>query len=128
MKRIYQTREGVRVCVSKTRTVGCHLNCIFRTTKAYKHTALADHDSKGLGIKLFCFDIVGESQDRTSYKPLPKADLPVMDWSKVQFSEWTEDYSAESRHLIEITLQTVSNMLWLAVSNDVNKIKLSLRK
>ncbi|GKZ31044.1 hypothetical protein AbraIFM66950_011010 [Aspergillus brasiliensis] len=102
MKRSIETlfessREDARLRVAQTNVVSRHLRRIFTATKALKHSVLADRDLETLGIKLSELDLEGarSPEHETFYQPLPKSELPEIDWDKVHFSEWHEGRSHE---------------------------------
>ncbi|RJE21390.1 hypothetical protein PHISCL_06260 [Aspergillus sclerotialis] len=101
--------------VSKMRIVLDHLNRIFRETKALEHTALTDRCLKDLGIKLSFLNLNEPSQDNSMifYKPLPKEELPQVDWDHADFHDWEErfGYSSECRR-VDLTLFKVTMNVW----------------
>lgn len=104
-----KVRLLVLVRMSKMQVAGRQLNRIFRETKALEYTVLTDHCLKELGIKVSFLDLKEPSQDKSMifYRPLPKNELPPINWDEVDFSEWVEDYSGEC-HRVELTLGDVT--------------------
>lgn len=101
--------------VSKMRIVLDHLNRIFRETKTLEHTTLTDRCLKELGIKLSFLNLNEPSQDNSMifYKPLPKEELPQINWDHADFYDWEErfDYSSECRR-VDLTLFKVTMNVW----------------
>ncbi|RAL00035.1 uncharacterized protein BO80DRAFT_494448 [Aspergillus ibericus CBS 121593] len=108
-----KVQQNVAMRVGQTNVVYRDLTRIFNATKACDHTNLTDSDLRTLGITLAAFDLQGKSTGdaKTFFQPLPKSELPAIDWGRVRFSDWTEGYSHEPRR-VERVLQSVSNRLW----------------
>lgn len=124
VKRSFETliedcREDARLRVAQTNVVSRHLRRIFTATKAFKHSVLADHDLETLGIKLFELDLQGACSDvqQSFYHPLPKAELPEINWDNVHFSKWHEGRAEESLRVC-LTLQSVSGRVFAAWFRD----------
>ncbi|KAF7594890.1 hypothetical protein BBP40_007924 [Aspergillus hancockii] len=110
-------RQTIISRLEKTIVIRRHLATVLRKTENPKQTVLTNPDLEELGIKLSPLHLERSFQNDAIafYKPLPLSDMPVFDWDRVQFSEWTEGYSEESRR-VDITLQNLSNRLceaWL---------------
>lgn len=112
-------KKNVLRRLAKTQVVSAHLRRVFRETKHLQDTVLTNDDLEQLTVKLSPLDLEDDNQDEgtTYYKPVPKAEFPVIDWNQVYFSEWTEGYNEEPRR-IEHTMQSVSNRLWNGYSWD----------
>ncbi|RAL00037.1 uncharacterized protein BO80DRAFT_502927 [Aspergillus ibericus CBS 121593] len=112
-ERFQMVRQRVRARVKKTAVVHHDLTRIFNATKNFSRTALTNGDLESLGIKLSHLDLEGDPHGghQTFYQPLPKSELPAIDWGSIEFSNWTEGDSDEV-HRVEYTLQHVSNEVW----------------
>lgn len=108
-------RQDAQLRVAQTNVVSRHLRRIFTATKELSHSTLAGRDLELLGIKLSELKLEGACSDdhQSFYRPLPKSDLPKIDWDEVQFLKWHEGYSVEPRR-VDQTLQSVSNAVWSA--------------
>lgn len=116
---VKKKKKNVLRRLAKTQVVSAHLRRVFRETKHLQDTVLTNDDLEQLTVKLSPLDLEDDNQDEgtTYYKPVPKAEFPVIDWNQVYFSEWTEGYNEEPRR-IEHTMQSVSNRLWNGYSWD----------
>ena len=118
-----KTRVAVLSRLAKTNVICHHLTHVLDTTKASKYIALNGDNLEELGIELSCLDLETEAPRNHSafFRPLPKTELPALEWDKVQFSEWAEGYSEESRR-VDITMQSLLNQFWGAgLRNEIER-------
>ncbi|KAE8155032.1 hypothetical protein BDV25DRAFT_146874 [Aspergillus avenaceus] len=96
--------------LGKTEPVRLHLDHIFRTIKQSETTTLDEHDLSRFKIKVSRLDLDTEG---SFFKPLPRSQLPQINWDEVNFSDWAAGETNEARR-VDYTFLRVSSHIWNA--------------
>ncbi|XRM46748.1 hypothetical protein ABZX51_009776 [Aspergillus tubingensis] len=116
---IEDSREDAKLRVAQTNVVSRHLSHIFTATKTLKYSSLTEEDLDTLRIKLSEQDLERKCSNghQTFYQPLPKSELPEINWDNVHFSKWHEGRKSEPRR-VHYTLRSVSGRVYAAWFHD----------